>query len=118
MDDEKMVRKVSEAMLESMGYEVLAVADGAEALQVYQQALGTENAFAAVILDITVPGGMGGKEVVKKMRALDSSLKAIVSSGYHRHAVMADYQKYGFDGVVAKPYRLKDMSRVIKAVLG
>jgi len=118
MDDEEMIRMVSQSMLQTLGYDVVCVKDGEEAIQVYQGFMGTDAAFDGVILDMTIPGGMGGEEAVGRLRALDPSLKAIVSSGYSRHAVMAAYQGYGFDGVVAKPYRLKDLSEALQAVLG
>lgn len=118
MDNEEMIRMVSQSMLQALGYDVVCVKDGEEAIQVYQEFMGTDAAFDGVILDMTIPGGMGGEEAVGRLRALDPSLKAIVSSGYSRHAVMAAYQGYGFDGAVAKPYRLKDLSEVLQAVLG
>ena len=117
MDDEEMVLKVMRSMLQALGYEVVAVEDGSRAIEVYREAMGTDDAFAAVIFDLTVPGGMSGEEAVVHLREIDPSLKAIVSSGYSRHAVMAAYKQYGFDGVVVKPYRLYDLSNVLQEVL-
>lgn len=118
MDDEEVVRKVIRAMLNVMGYEVKCAEDGIRAIELYRQALGTDASFDAVIFDLTVPGGMGGEEAVARLREIDPSLKAIVSSGYSRHAIMADYKRYGFDGAVAKPYRLFELSNVLREVLG
>ncbi len=117
MDNEQMVLRVLKSMLQILGYKVSCVEDGAEAIRVYQQAMGTDSAFDAVIFDLTVPGGMGGEEAVQQLRAIDPSLTAIVSSGYSGHAVMADYGRYGFDGVVAKPYRLSELSQVLQSTL-
>ncbi len=117
MDDEEMVLKVMQSMLQVLGYEVVTVEEGRRAIEVYQEAMDTDDAFDAVIFDLTVPGGMSGEEAVVRLRKIDPSLKAIVSSGYSRHAVMAAYKQYGFDGVVAKPYRLYDLSNVLQEVL-
>ncbi len=117
MDNEQMVLRVLKSMLKTLGYTARCVEDGLEAIRVYQQSMGTDSAFDAVIFDLTVPGGMGGEEAVQRLRAIDPSLTAIVSSGYSGHAVMADYGKYGFDGVVAKPYRLSELSQVLQTTL-
>ncbi len=117
MDNEQMVLRVLKSMLQTLGYSARCVEDGLEAVRVYQQSMGTDSAFDAVIFDLTVPGGMGGEEAVQRLRAIDPSLTAIVSSGYSGHAVMADYGRYGFDGVVAKPYRLSELSQVLQSTL-
>jgi len=91
--------------------------DGAEALNRFQEARTTGKPFAAVILDLTVPGGMGGREAVQRLRALDPSVKAIVSSGYSEDPIMAMYREHGFSGMVAKPYRVQDFSRTVKEVV-
>ena len=76
-----------------------------------------EQAFDAVILDLTVPGGMGGKEAIKKLHEIDPGVKAIVSSGYSNDPIMSDYRQYGFRGVVAKPYEIKELSEVLYKVI-
>ncbi|MBI2399883.1 MAG: response regulator, partial [Deltaproteobacteria bacterium] len=73
--------------------------------------------FDLVILDLTVPGGMGGKETMKKLMELDPKVRAIVSSGYSKDMILAEYKKFGFSGVIAKPYRVSDFSRVVKEAL-
>jgi len=113
MDDEQIVLDVAREMLESLGYEVKCTRDGAEAIEMYKNAKESGNAFDAVIMDLTIPGGMGGKEAIKKLLELDPDVKAIVSSGYSNDPVMADFRKYGFRAVVAKPYRTKEVGEVI-----
>lgn len=114
MDDDDMLRKLVNAMLCRLGYEVVAAADGAEAIDIYKN---SAHPFAAVIMDLTVPGGMGGKEAIKLLREFDPKVKAIVSSGYSIDPVMADYRSYGFLGRVSKPYDMAELSKVLHDVL-
>jgi PAS domain S-box-containing protein len=117
MDDEEMIRDVASAVLAELGYEVSLAKDGAEAVTLYQKSKDLERPFAAVILDLTVPGGMGGEEALKRLRSIDPGVKAIVSSGYSNDQVMAAYKEYGFSAVIAKPYKLADMSAVLHQVI-
>ena len=118
MDDEQIVCELVERMLERLGYEVEAVSDGAAALALYEERRGQGRPFGAVIMDLTVPGGMGGKEAVVKLLELDPSARAIVSSGYSEDPIMAEFGEYGFSGVIAKPYDIQGMSQVLHQVLG
>jgi signal transduction histidine kinase/ActR/RegA family two-component response regulator len=119
MDDEEIVRVAIGEMLEDLGYTVTFAKDGAEAIALYKSAKASGLTFDVVIMDLTVPGGMGGKEAVKALSAEDPHVKVIVSSGYSQNPVMSDYRKYGFVGVITKPYRIRQLSeevdRVIKA---
>ena len=117
MDDEVQIRKVLGEMVETCGYSFQAVADGEEALKVFRQAQSRGEPFSAVILDLTIPGGLGGKEVVQEMLSLDPHLRAIVVSGYSNDPVLANYENYGFKGRVAKPFNLVDLSLVLNSVL-
>lgn len=117
MDDEKLVRDVSAEMLELMGFEAVFAEDGHAAVDEYKRALDEGRPFNAVIMDLSVPGGMGGKEAVKEVLALDPDARVIVSSGYSRDPIMSDYAKYGFKAVMAKPYRVSDFSRTVKKVV-
>ena len=117
MDDEVSVQDVAGEILKRIGYEVEFAGDGAEAIERYRRAKESGAPFDAVIIDLTIPGGMGGKEAIKKLREFDPQVKAIVSSGYSNDPIMADHRKYGFSGVVPKPYRIHEMSRVLHEVL-
>lgn len=117
MDDEADVRLVASDMLELMGYEVETSPDGAHALQLYATAKKIGRPYAAVIFDLTIPAGMGGKEAIVKLREIDPTAKAIVSSGYSYDPVMANYQEHGFDGVVPKPYKPDELARVLGGLL-
>lgn len=118
MDDEQGLRQVAEEMLQSLGYDFTPAADGEEAVKLYKQALARGRRFDAVIMDLTVPGGMGGQQAVLQLREIDPQIKAIVSSGYSNDPVMSEYRSQGFCGVLAKPYRLGELGRVLRRVLG
>ncbi len=117
MDDEEMVREVLGGMLSRLGYEVDFASDGSQALEKFVQAQEANQAFAAVILDLTIPGGMGGKETIQGLLKIDPQVKAIVSSGYSDDPIMADFQKYGFSEVIAKPYRVAELSQILQKVI-
>jgi PAS domain S-box-containing protein len=116
MDDEAPIRQFVEASLKRLGYDAEAVADGAEAVRRYREAMMSGQPFTAVILDLTVPGGMGGNEAIRELRALDPDVKAIVSSGYSADPVMANHREHGFRAVVAKPYRLEQLARSLQDI--
>ncbi len=118
MDDEEQVRSVAGEMLLHMGYEVELVQDGKTAVELYRKAMSEGRPFDAVIMDLTVPGGMGGKEAIKELLSVDPDIKAIVSSGYSTDPVMALPDEYGFKGVVSKPYYATDLYEVLQKVLG
>ncbi|TCL69377.1 PAS domain S-box-containing protein [Hydrogenispora ethanolica] len=116
MDDDLNIRYLIGQMLEYIGYRVRLAQDGDEMLELYRQAIESDDPFDVVILDLTVPGGKGGREVIAELRAMDPKSKAIVSSGYSNDPVMADYQKYGFCGVVSKPYKINELAEAINKV--
>ena len=101
-----------------MGEEGVGCAgDGAEAIGLYKQAKAASRPFAVVIMDLTIPGGMGGKETIQKLLEIDPGVKAIVSSGYSNDPIMTDYRQYGFSAVVAKPYKVQELSKTLQAVM-
>jgi len=113
MDDEEQVRDIVGEMLCHLGYEPSFARDGAEALELYQKAMRNTVPFDAVIMDLTIPGGMGGKEAIAMLLQMDPGVKGIVSSGYSNDPVMAEYNEYGFRGVVTKPFDIEQLSRVL-----
>ena len=117
MDDDEALRVLFKAVLTSLGYDVQAAADGAEAVALYETAKATDKGFDAVILDLTVTGGMGGLEAAAKLKELDPSLKLIVSSGYSDAPVMSHFAEYGFEAVIVKPWTVREMSEVLRRVL-
>jgi PAS domain S-box-containing protein len=117
MDDEEMIRDLLQHMLPRMGYTVEVARDGNEALELYRHAMDSGDPFDAAILDLTVPGAMGGKETVDRLRQMDARVKAIVSSGYSNDPIMSDYQKYGFSGVVTKPYNMRSLGNALAELL-
>jgi len=116
MDDEELIKKATGRMLKKMGYEVEYASDGVEAINKYVQAK-DDSPFDLVIMDITIPGGMGGGEAIKILRSIDPDIKAVVSSGYSNDPVMSDYKKFGFKDIVKKPYRLEVLSDTIENAL-
>lgn len=117
MDDEEMVRKTLTTMLKRLGCEAVCVKDGVEAIALYKQSRETGKPFDVVIMDLTIPGGMGGKETIKKLLELDPEIKAVVSSGYFNDPIMSHYQAYGFSSVIAKPYRITELSQILRDVM-
>ncbi len=117
MDDEEIIRRLLDAELTDAGYEVELTADGAEAIEHYTKAKESGRPFDAVILDLTVPGGIGGVETIKKLLEIDPDIKAIVSSGYSADPLMANFRDYGFSGVVAKPYSVAQLEKTLRSIL-
>ncbi|RMH09209.1 MAG: PAS domain S-box protein [Nitrospirae bacterium] len=118
MEDEEEIREVLGKMLVELGYEVDFAHDGTEILAKYQQAMNSGKPYIATIMDLTIPGGVGGKESIRQLKALDPSVVALVSSGYSNDPVMANPEDYGFSGIVAKPYNLVDLSKALSKALG
>jgi PAS domain S-box-containing protein len=117
MDDDAMVRTVAGMMLSRLGYEVEFATNGEDAVEIYRQAGERGLPFGAVIVDLTVSGGMGGREALKALQAIDPDVKAIASSGYSSSPIVADYRQHGFQGALPKPYQIIEMSEVLKSVL-
>jgi two-component system cell cycle sensor histidine kinase/response regulator CckA len=118
MDDDKMVRTMANEMLSHYGYEVFLAQDGQEAITLYRESLKDGAHIDLVIMDLTVPGGMGGKETIKEIIAANPQVKAIVSSGYSNNPIMANYGEYGFSAAVSKPYRQEELIKVINRIIG
>jgi CheY-like chemotaxis protein len=117
MDDQETLRKLLSLMLPQLGYEAVLTKDGDDAIRQYRKAKDSGTPFDAVILDLTVPGGSGGKETLKQLFEVDPEVKAIVSSGYSSDPIMSNFREFGFRGVVAKPYDIKELGEVLHKVI-
>jgi CheY-like chemotaxis protein len=119
MDDEKGEREIAGRLLKHIGYKDIEFAEhGAEAIKLYKAAMKSGNPFNAAILDLTIAGGMGGEEAIKKLLKIDPGIKAIVSSGYVDDPVMARFRDHGFSGMVAKPYTIAELRKAVQDVIG
>jgi len=118
MDDEVPILTMAERLMRRMGLEFESVSDGAEAIKRYKSASEAGRPFDLVVMDLTIPGGMGGREAIAILRQYDPKVRAIVSSGYSSDLAMADFRKHGFMGMVAKPYDISELASVIRGVLG
>ncbi len=116
MDDEEIVRETIGEMLSCLGYETEFAKDGVEAIDLYVESRKNNNPFDIVILDLTIPGGMGGEETMEELLNIDPDVKAVVSSGYANNRIMSDYARYGFVDVISKPYKLEELSETISRV--
>ncbi|MEE9604918.1 MAG: ATP-binding protein, partial [Candidatus Scalindua sp.] len=117
MDDEDLIRFVTGEHMRRLKYEVETAKDGSEVLELYKSASESGNPFDAVIMDLTIPGGMGGKEAIERLYEIDPEVRAIVVSGYANDPIMANYKKYGFCGVLAKPYEIHELDETLQKVI-
>ena len=116
MDDEEMIRELAAEMLGHLGYRVTTCINGEEAVANYLAAHSSGSPFSAVIMDLTIPGGMGGKEAARQILEIDPLARLIVSSGYSSDPIMSDYLRYGFSAVVAKPYKVSELGQALEAL--
>jgi PAS domain S-box-containing protein len=115
IDDEAVIRNVGSRILSKLGYEHIEFAsEGLEALKKYQSAMDSGRPYDIVIIDLTLPGEMGGKEVVKALHKLDPKANILVSSGYFNDPILTDFRRYGIKGVLAKPYQLEELERMLR----
>ncbi|GJQ57603.1 MAG: hypothetical protein SCALA701_04040 [Candidatus Scalindua sp.] len=117
MDDDDLVRDTTGELLEKIGYDVALANDGDKAIAIYMKAKESGEPFDAVILDLTIPGGMGGKLAVKKLLEIDPEVKAIVASGYSNDPIMSNFREYGFSRVLAKPFEIQELNQILHAVI-
>ena len=117
MDDDELIRNLAAEFLTLSGCEVTVAKDGQEAINLYGQAMRQDNRFDIVILDLTVQGGMGGKETLKRLLTLDPKVRAIASSGYSHDPIMSDFRGHGFVGVLPKPYDGDRIQQVLNQVI-
>ena len=117
VDDEDAIRDLVEFTLTRLGYKVWQAATALEGVNIYREKFEADERFDAVILDLTLPGGIGGKEALKKLIEIDPTVNAIVSSGYATDATMSRYQDFGFRGVIAKPYEAAELGKIVHDVI-
>ncbi|MBN2737453.1 MAG: PAS domain S-box protein [Spirochaetales bacterium] len=113
MDDELTILHILKRILEQRGFVVYTAESGEKAIELYKKAKENNNSFDVIIMDLTIPGGLGGEEVIKIIKQIDPKVKAIVSSGYSHSKIMSDYRQYGFDDVIAKPYSFDQLMQKI-----
>ena len=117
MDDEEIIREVFDEMLSLKGYKVLSAQDGEETIKLYEEARLSDNPVDLIIMDLNIPGGMGGQETVLKILQLNPKAKIVVSSGYANDPVMSDYKKYGFCAALAKPFQFQELMTTIARLI-
>ena len=117
MDDEDIIRLAITQHLIRLKYEVEAARDGAEAIELYKKAIKSGKSFDAVVMDLTIPGDMGGKEATKRLLEIDPKAKVIVASGYVNDPIMAEFKKHGFEGVLNKPYEVDELDELLQKVI-
>jgi two-component system cell cycle sensor histidine kinase/response regulator CckA len=117
MDDEEIIRLVTGNMLSHVGYRVMLAKNGEEAVDAYKKGMENGDPFDIVILDLTVRGGMGGSDAIRRLREIDPGVRAIVSSGYSRDPVMLNHAQYGFSGVLPKPYKVQELFDAIRSAM-
>jgi CheY-like chemotaxis protein len=116
MDDLEIIREVATELLGHLGYRAVVCSEGTEAIALYEEARRSGDPFLAVIIDLTIPGGMGGRETMKKLLEIDSQVYGIVSSGYCNDPILANYRDFGFMSVAAKPYCIEELGRILQRV--
>ena len=117
MDDQKIILDTAGSMLKKLGFQVDTASNGQEAIDKYSSSMQASNPYDAVILDLTIPGGMGGEEAMEKLLEIDPDITAVVSSGYSNSSVLADYESRGFSGAMMKPYSLDQLSELMSRIL-
>ena len=117
MDDEQIILDVTLEVLKFLDYDVKFARDGVAAIDLYKREKNAGAPFDIVILDLSVPDGMGGKETIGLLKAYDPSVRAVVSSGYSNDPVVLDYEKYGFSGRLSKPYKIGDMKNILELLI-
>lgn len=117
MDDEQIILDVTNEVLTFLGYDVLFATDGVAAVEMYKHEKEANVPFDLVILDLSVPEGMGGKEAMQKLKEYDPAVKAIVSSGFANDPAVTNFTEYGFSGQLTKPYKITDLKAILEELM-
>ena len=118
MDDDKDIRNIITQMLQMEGFFVKAAENGEEALDIFMESRKERQDFDILVLDLSVKGGMGGKETLEEIRKMDPRVRAILSTGYNYDPVTMDYKEHGFSAVISKPYKFEDLTEMIEREVG
>ena len=117
MDDEQIILDVTLEVLKFLGYSVMFAREGAAAIELYKKENDAGVPFDLVILDLSVPDGMGGKEAIALLKAFDPEVNAVVSTGFSNDPVVLDFASYGFSGKLTKPYKINDLKKVLEQLI-
>lgn len=117
MDDEEPILDVMEKLLTKKGFIVSTARDGREAVEIYKKSLEKGQRFDVVIMDLTIPGGMGGKETIRELLAIDPHVTAVASSGYSNDPIMSEFSSYGFSAILPKPYNIRDLVELVRSII-
>lgn len=117
MDDDNMILEITKELLQHMGYEVTTVSAGEEAVALYKEAMGQNQPFSAVILDLEISSGMAGKETMQELLSVDPHVKAIISSGYLNNPIIIGFKDYGFSEILTKPYDANELDEKLRSVI-
>jgi CheY-like chemotaxis protein len=117
MDDEQVILDVTDEVLKFLGYDVMFAREGAAAINLYRQEQSRGQPFDLIILDLSVPEGMGGKETFEKLHALDPNAKIVISSGFTNDPMLTNSASYGLAGVLAKPYRITELKALLENMI-
>ena len=117
MDDDDVFCKFMRSILDRLGYHAGIAGDGEAAVESYRKSLESGDPFDAIIVDLKIPGGMGGEEAMKRLLKIDPRVKAIASSGYSNDPIISNYREYGFRGVLAKPYTVEELEGALDRIL-
>lgn len=117
MDDEELIQSICKEILISMGHKVDTVSCGEEAIRIFKERFDSGEKFDLVIMDLTIPGGLGGKDTLVELKKIDPTVKTIVASGYSNDPVMSNYKEYGFDDMITKPYKFEDLNATVNRIL-
>jgi CheY-like chemotaxis protein len=117
MDDEQIILDVTLEVLKVLGYSVMFAREGAAAIEIYKKEKAAGVPFDLVILDLSVPDGMGGKEAIGLLKAFDPDVNAVISTGFSNDPVVLDFASYGFSGKLTKPYKINDLKKVLEQLI-
>ncbi len=117
MDDEEPIRYTTGELLKDMGYDSTITEDGFEAITIYKKEMEMGRPFDIIILDLIVPGGMGGKETMRKLLEIDNEVKVILTSGNLDDPIIKNFREYGFTDVILKPYSIEELAKILCSII-